>query len=673
MATAMAPPDSESTTPGKTSAPKDKSCPFCSQAFTSSSLGRHLDLYIRPKNPKPSDGVHDVEAIRKLRGAITRRQPRGSLSARKGSTPAGTPRPTTKREPSSHGNHPLGTTALMPPRDGPHAMTSTTPSKFVFVPRWEATGVMRSRRSLDKEAAAAAAAAAAGGGRAKQPEMQTTMSRQVVHKSQLDMKQKLSDAVDTARAAELALRELLGSWRAAKQHIETSSMPFDFDPLALDFPALTLQCLHPPPTLFSSTQNPTSTSWAIQPPGQREFRALQVFFKETFGAWTASCAAAATAAAAQDVKLAYPPASSNLQKDAREAAQKKEDKVADSLETLVEEHLHSAFAVWDALPAQRQQELWILELARGVGRKLKEVERLKDQQHRLKQENANLKMQVDQLNRLQQPREWGRLLPCAMPNDRDGASWGAYERGARDARDARGGQSITGLLDTEDGHVDIATLATKCIERWKNVITSTRVTASGMAAQRPLDRPAPAPSDLNSLVEPQPQATPRGGDMQPKPANQPDQANGKEASSSSVASGSRPVSEHAGPSAGVTGPPSVEEETSDQDADADADAEMEDDDSFAVVNAPPPKQPLQRQGAAALDVRRTTQGLAQQQLSPPEMQFMMQNGSASPAGRSVMVMAKAMPSLNLALQGGDATATAMQQVGGDALYMDGGL
>lgn len=73
-----------------TKAPKDKNCPFCGQAFTSSSLGRHLDLYIKDKNPKPSDGIHNVDEIRKLRGSITRRQPRGS-SRRDTSTPRGTP------------------------------------------------------------------------------------------------------------------------------------------------------------------------------------------------------------------------------------------------------------------------------------------------------------------------------------------------------------------------------------------------------------------------------------------------------------------------------------------------------------------------------------------------------------------------------------------------------
>ena len=61
---------------------KDRSCPFCRQAFTSSSLGRHLDLYIKPKNPKPPDGVHDVIEIRKIRGGITRRQPRSNMTAK---------------------------------------------------------------------------------------------------------------------------------------------------------------------------------------------------------------------------------------------------------------------------------------------------------------------------------------------------------------------------------------------------------------------------------------------------------------------------------------------------------------------------------------------------------------------------------------------------------------
>jgi hypothetical protein len=73
-------------TSNKAGAPKDKACPFCRQQFTSSSQGRHLDLYIKEKNPMQPDGVHDVDEIRKLRGRITRKQPRNSTSKREGST-----------------------------------------------------------------------------------------------------------------------------------------------------------------------------------------------------------------------------------------------------------------------------------------------------------------------------------------------------------------------------------------------------------------------------------------------------------------------------------------------------------------------------------------------------------------------------------------------------------
>uniref|UniRef100_A0A8H7NEY0 Uncharacterized protein n=1 Tax=Bionectria ochroleuca TaxID=29856 RepID=A0A8H7NEY0_BIOOC len=216
---------------------------------------------------------------------------------------------------------------------------------------------------------------------------------------------KLSDAMDTARAAELALRELISSWRAAKQQFDANTMPFDFDPLSLDFPALTLQCLQPPPTLFSSTQHPTSTSWSVQCPGQREFEALKSFFEDEFQTWKISCVTANTDAMDE---LTYP-TSNGPYRDKRDVVRKVE-KSADHLEKQVNEHLESAYAVWESLPPQRQNELWILELARGVGRKHKEAEKMKEQQQKLQQENANLKSQIDQLNRLQQPREF-KLSP----------------------------------------------------------------------------------------------------------------------------------------------------------------------------------------------------------------------------------------------------------------------
>ncbi|PHH87710.1 hypothetical protein CDD83_8513 [Cordyceps sp. RAO-2017] len=624
----------------KTSAPKDKNCPYCRQAFTSSSLGRHLDLYIKEKNPKPPDGIHDVEAIRKLRGSITRRHPRGSVGGRKASTPTTTPRPPAKRELSAAASDTHKPAAI--PKDGQYAVDSTL-SKFPFVTRWEATGVINDippKAPWDADAAQDSARPT--------PAMQRSLSRQAAQKAQFDVKQKLADAMDTARAAELALRELLSSWRAAKQHIDNNSMPFDFDPLSLDFPALTLQCLRPPPTLFSSTQHPTSTSWSVQSPGQREFGALQAYFQEEFRAWKVTCASATTAALEE---LTYPP-TGNLHKDAREAV-KKAEKAAENLERQVEEHLQSAYAVWESLPAQRQQELWILELARGVGRKHGETEKLKDQRHRLEQENANLKSQVDQLNRLQQPREFKLLSPTTIPIDRDLISH-AYEQGVK------GGKSIG--FDLEDRHIDLSTVVTKSIERWKNVITSTRMTTTGMAAQKPLDQAAQAPAAAFSPPQPQPQTV-------PQTAQQP-QAHQPPPKRLSTASTNEPPSEQTASSASNTGPPSIEE-TSDQDADA----EMEDDDSFAMMNTSPvkPAHPSMPQQQATLDVPRT-RGLVQPQNATQDLRFMMQNGAGSPVGRSAMSMGRSMAGINMAamqgnpMQGGDLSM--MQPVRGDAMYME---
>ncbi|GAB0134577.1 hypothetical protein EsDP_00002942 [Epichloe bromicola] len=651
----MASQNSEST-PAKPCAPKDKNCPFCGQAFTSSSLGRHLDLYIKEKNPKPSDGIHDVEAIKKLRGGITRRHPRNSIGARKGSTPMRTRRRSSKREASPQGN---GSTVGEPVLRGGSCAVDSTLGKLPFLPRWEATGVINDIPAKGPWEIDACYEAA------KRPNMQRNGSAQAVQKAQFGMKQRLADAMDTARAAELALRELLGSWRAAKQHVDNHSTPFDFDPLALDFPALTLQCLQPPPTLFSSTQHPTPTSWSVQSPGRREFGALQAFFKEEFRAWKVIRASATTADAEE---LTYPP-SRNNQRDGHETINKAE-KAAENLESSVEEHLQSAYAAWDYLPMQRQQELWILELARGSGRKQKAMENMKEQQHRLKQENANLKMQIDQLNRLQQPREFKLLSPTTIPIDRDVISY-AYEQGVK------GGKGVG--FDMKDGHVDIATLVTKSIERWKNVVTSTRAASGGMSAQQPLDRPIPSSTSHDSASGSQSQDVSQGAQQQQQQQQQQHQptvdqeSNSTEKRPSIANSTTGPVSEHSVPSTSTAGSPSIEEEISDQDADA----EMEDD-GFAMMNASPNKQPhapLHQSQSASLDVPRN-RVLIQQQGSTPGMRFMMQSGAENPIGRPPMGMTRSMPNMNIAMQGshmqgGDMTM--MQQVGGNTLYMDNGM
>lgn len=194
-------------------APKDRNCPYCGQAFTSSSLGRHLDLYIKEKNPKPADGLHDVDAIRKMRSGITRRQPRGSLAARRDASTPGTPTgsvSTTRKSPE------VRQTASVP-KDGQFVVDQSSMYPWQQ-PRWEATGVINDlpTKNGDPSTSLDETADQARRSSAQQQQQQQRAPSRAAQKQQFDARQKLADALDTARAAELALRELLSSWRAAK-------------------------------------------------------------------------------------------------------------------------------------------------------------------------------------------------------------------------------------------------------------------------------------------------------------------------------------------------------------------------------------------------------------------------------------------------------------------------
>ncbi|KAH6647501.1 hypothetical protein BKA67DRAFT_662287 [Truncatella angustata] len=617
----------ESPDASKNHASKDRNCPYCGQAFTSSSLGRHLDLYIKEKNPKPADGVHNVDEIRKMRSGITRRQPRGSLAARRDTSTPGTPTgstTTTRKSPEARQPSSI-------PKDGQY-LVDQSPVYPWQQPRWEATGVINDLPAKNGEPPANWDDNADQAARrpSTQQQLQRAPSR-IAQKQQLDARQKLTDAMDTARAAELALKELLSSWRAAKQQIDMNSVPFDFDPLALDFPALTLQCLQPPPTLFSSTPIPTSTSWSIQPPAKKQHDALIAYFQEEFKKWRQACAAATTAT---QEDLTYPPAQNHVPVDLRESIKKAESNAA-NMEKQVNEHLQSTYVVWEQLPPPRQQELWVLELARSVGRRQKDVEKHKQTQHSLKQEAANLQSQIDQLNRLQQPREFRMMQPATIPFDQAYVShvlnWG-FETGIK---------GNVGL-NMNDRHLDTSTVVQRAIDRWKNVIVASR--ASGMSAQRALDQPPPASQQNNtSNAAPAPVMNHAASTPTPNPQNQPRAVPAQAQPQQPV----QPMPTTNGPSHDARSTTTAATSASasagnDEGSDEDADAEMEDDDSFAPIAAPPvvakpiPQQPLQK-----LAIPRTREHVQQRN----NAQFAMNGAGQMPVNQR-MNMARPMANMN---------------------------
>ena len=104
-------------------------------------------------------------------------------------------------------------------------------AKYPFQCSWEVTGVMNDLPSRNGNPATDGGWDEQAGPHARRPSLPFPQQQQRVpgraaQKYQLDSRQKLADAIDTAKAAELALREMMSSWRAAKLVHAPSSLPF---------------------------------------------------------------------------------------------------------------------------------------------------------------------------------------------------------------------------------------------------------------------------------------------------------------------------------------------------------------------------------------------------------------------------------------------------------------
>lgn len=179
----------------RTPATKNRSCPFCYAPFTSSSLGRHLDLYIKERNPKPPDDVHDVEEIRRLRGGVTRRQPRTSSAKREDSTHSSS-KPTPTRDQRS---------PSVPARFAGPGLVNGASTKSPFNrSQWEAAAAANDLPPRLNS-----------GEPLSQLAKRRNTTRGASLKEDFGRKQDAQEERDRGRAAELALKELLENVKAA--------------------------------------------------------------------------------------------------------------------------------------------------------------------------------------------------------------------------------------------------------------------------------------------------------------------------------------------------------------------------------------------------------------------------------------------------------------------------
>ncbi|KAF4547648.1 Hypothetical protein D9617_38g090880 [Elsinoe fawcettii] len=371
-------------------APKDKECPFCHQAFTSSSLGRHLDLYIKPKNPKPPDGVHNVTRIREMRGKITRRQPRNSLKKGEGEG-------SRDGHGSEYGNDPESTTEPLRPLQtnippllaakrsslteretdmlSPAGTFSGNPDrvrpeervKHAFgTSNWQGTGVITGLPSYTadmnrfqhhyKNVYSSSPNPARANGRAHSP---LTL-----------------EGDEIGKAAQLALREVLDSLDAARSQAAPLSL-FDFDYFGHSFSSLCLKLLPSPRTLFSLNPFSTPETWSLNPPTDTQLQAVRDVI--TARAQTAG----------------YDPSSPEVLRALR--------------------HLDTSYTNWTSIPESEKHQTWHLEVLRAYAKSQKKVSEKCAELKLARQQAEFFRQQYERLVRSLDPKDAYLLSAQPLP------------------------------------------------------------------------------------------------------------------------------------------------------------------------------------------------------------------------------------------------------------------
>jgi len=407
---------------------KDKNCPFCGQAFTSSSLGRHLDLYIRPKNPKAPDGIHRVDEIRKLRGGITRRHAKGSISIpRRGNSNTSTPAATKHSAASA----------------GPMLVDSPDPAGEDGDDHDDYDDDEGKPRQAFRDIGWQSARTAA-----KTSSVRRDSARQL-QKAHLAQRRRSSEDDEIATATELALKELLRSVREASARASGSCL-FDFDPYSLTFPALCLRVLPAPSTLFSPTPFPTPDAWSIAPPTQQQYEALNKHVRERLLAHQRQ----------RQISQAYPSGSPYNASSAANSPLPTPPLFDPDPQKLFC-HIADAYNHWTRQTEQTRQEYWQIEVLRCYALAA-------EQKRETELQLENARREIEYLKATYRTSGASDLSPISIHLGRDTAS----ELGKHG-------------IDYRNWDYE------RLIEKWRLTIRERKASVAGMAAQKPLPTTQP--------------------------------------------------------------------------------------------------------------------------------------------------------------------------------------
>ncbi|KAG8532791.1 uncharacterized protein KY384_002669 [Bacidia gigantensis] len=356
---------------GKSPAIKDRDCPFCGQRFTSSSLGRHLDLYIKERNPKPPDGKHDLDAIRSIRGNITRRQPRHP-ARRNGSTPL------SSRDIQSH---PSNSPSLQNHHLGLNDTDGDAYQTYINRANWQSTGVINDLPPTQRSG----------------PHSYST--RHSGHaKEEMLRKQDYLESRDQAQATELALQELLESLKAARRRAHPST-PFDFNFFELNLPQMYLRCLAPPQSFLTApSQRPHDLTWTTTAPEADQYEQMRAWLSSKLTDW-------------QRIRSHTDFGSSFTQDIAIGNAQHMtEVERVKQAEPSYYKHLETSFNEWSKLSDVERRDAWQYECARAFAR---EQERHQASIRKLDLQEQEIQLLKARLDRSSQ--EDGESQRCLYP------------------------------------------------------------------------------------------------------------------------------------------------------------------------------------------------------------------------------------------------------------------
>lgn len=192
---------------------------------------------------------------------------------------------------------------------------------------------------------------------------------------------KLQESAEVGRAAELALREVLGSLEAAKKRTEPMRLFDDFEFCQLSFAGLCLAMLPPPPALFSSTPFAVAHTWPLSPPGEKQYEAMQRVMSEKVAT----------------VRNGNP------------------DNLPDSTIFRYQVHLQGAWENWKLLTDEEKSRSWTLELSRAFVTEKDKKSHLQTDLDTARQRIRHLEAEYDRLSRCQLPREYLLYGPRTMP------------------------------------------------------------------------------------------------------------------------------------------------------------------------------------------------------------------------------------------------------------------